>query len=224
MLHLHRINDKLAEASQKNKMNSSANAGTGTAVPAEPAAVPSPAAPVPAPAAAPAASQEAILSQALLRRYEEMLKLKRDLTGRFTSFQEQVCNAKEQTENLTKKRTAFLSELDEYLVQLEQTDTAFDPADQGRLALECRKLEQIRLAAVRLDLRMHAEKLTQLDIQNPLAGKKENVSFMHELHSLTFSQLANFGFALFFPLLCTLLLAALLISAAVILSMSGAFT
>ena len=120
----------------------------------------------------------------------------------------------------TFKYRKFASEFEEFYKKVEETDCEFDPADQKRLADTCRMIENIRMEVIRIQARGIPAATTPVN-ESTVPEKKEYS--MAELDSLTFSQLFRFGWALTMPLCIAVILAAILIGAAVILSFNGAF-
>lgn len=161
-------------------------------------------------------SQKTTLDHALLRRYDDLLRTKRDLSARLIREIENLRAGEEAAQFRAKLRNEF----EEFYKKVEETDCEFDPADQKRLADTCRIIENIRMEVIRIQARGIPAATTPVN-ESTVPEKKEYS--MAELDSLTFSQLFRFGWALTMPLCIAVILAAILIGAAVILSFNGAF-
>ena len=170
--------------------------------------------------AAAAVSQSATLNKALLRRYDDLLKSKRDLTGRLVAECEAVRHSHKNAGAVMEITESALKQLEEYLETVQKSDNDFDPADQRRLAEECRKIEMIRIEVIRLQARMK-----NLNESGSSSGGSNVASenLLMELDSLSVSQLFRFGWAVFLPLILAAVISAILISAAIILSYNGVF-
>ena len=165
-------------------------------------------------------SQSATLNKALLRRYDDLLKSKRDLTGRLVAECEAVRHSHKNAVAVTEITDAALKQLEEYLDTVQKSDNDFDPADQRRLAEECRKIEVIRIEVIRLQARLkNLNESGSSSVNNSVASE----NLLMELDSLSVSQLFRFGWAVFLPLILAAVISALLISAAIILSYNGVF-
>lgn len=203
MNNLYKIGDKISEAT------------TGKDVSAADQTSSSPAGHANAPV-----SQSATLNKALLRRYDDLLKSKRDLTGRLVAECEAVRHSHKNAGAVMEITEAALKQLEEYLDTVQKSDNDFDPADQRRLAEECRKIEIIRIEVIRLQARMK-----NLNENGSSSGSSNVASenLLMELESLTVSQLFRFGWAVFLPLILAAVISALLICVAIILSYNGVF-
>ena len=170
--------------------------------------------------AAAVASQSVTLNKALLRRYDDLLKSKRDLTGRLVAECEAVRHSHKNAGAVMKITESALKQLEEYLDTVQKSDNDFDPADQRRLAEECRKIEIIRIEVIRLQTR-----LKNLNECGSSSGNSSVASenLLMELDSLSVSQLFRFGWAVFLPLILAAVISSLLICAAIILSYNGVF-
>lgn len=165
-------------------------------------------------------SQSTTLNKALLRRYDDLLKSKRDLTGRLVAECEAVRHSHKNAGAVMEITESALKQLEEYLETVQKSDNDFDPSDQRRLAEECRKIEMIRIEVIRLQARMK-----NLNESGSSSGSSNVASenLLMELDSLSVSQLFRFGWAVFLPLILAAVISAILISAAIILSYNGVF-
>lgn len=204
MDNLYKIGDKITEASSG---KDAASANQNTAPSADKTNVS-------------AVSQSPTLSKALIRRYDDLLKSKRDLTGRLVAECELLRHNHEKARVMLETSESALTQLEEYLKTVQDADNDFDPADQSRLALECRKIENIRIEVIRLQT-----KLKNLSESGSATGNTGTGSgnLLEDFESLTLSQLFRFGWAVFLPLIIAAVTAALLIGAAIILSYNGVF-
>ncbi|MBR2426615.1 MAG: hypothetical protein IKB16_07730 [Lentisphaeria bacterium] len=161
-----------------------------------------------------------IFNKALLRRYEDLLRTKRDLTGRLVAECESLRCSQERANAVMEITTSTLKQLEEYLNIVRNTENNVNPENQTELAKECRKIENIRIEVIRLQARM--KKLADTDSAvGSMASSNGNV--LSDFDSLTFSQLFRFGWSLFLPLILASVLGAILIGAAIILSYNGVF-
>ena len=160
-----------------------------------------------------------ILGDALLRRYEDFLKTRRDLAARIVRETESLRLRQDEVQQEAEKIRQYLTQLDNLAVDVNATDEAVDPGNQAVFAAECRKIEHLRLELFRI-----AEQTKILAEKKKSDGTDSNaLSFLPLLDSLSFGQFAKAGFAFFFPLLAALIFSAFLIAAALILSFNGTF-
>ena len=220
---LHKISGKIAEAARPQQIHT-ANAPGQDVPSAPPSAEPQKNIPPavtfrPPSLPKPQGKSGSILGDALLRRYEDFLKTRRDLAARIVRETESLRNR--QAENLreAEKIKQYLSSLEEFTKIMESADESVDPGDQALFAAECRKIEHLRLELFRI-----AEQ-TEILSGRKTSGEKSTdaASILPVLDSLSFGQLAKAGFAFFFPLLAVLIFSALLLAAAIILSFNGMF-
>lgn len=161
-----------------------------------------------------------LLGDALLRRYEDYLKTRKDLSGRIVRESEALRIRQEELQREAEKIRIYLEQLEKFAETTSGTDDSVDPGDQAAFAAECRKIEHIRLELFRISDQ------TEALVCKKGSGKASSDAasdLLPLLDSLSFGQLARAGFAFFFPLLVTLILAALIIAAAFILSFNGVF-
>lgn len=224
---LHKISGKIAEASRSHVSPpppaENPWADTPAAVPPPvrtqteppPAAVPRSYGMTPEPSSKKSGS---ILGDALLRRYEDFLKTRRDLAARIVRETERLRTREEDLQRELEEIRSHLEQLKGFARETDSTDDSVDPGNQAAFAAECRKIEHLRLELFRIG--------GQTD---PADGKKaggkstDPASFLSLFNSLTFGQLARAGFAFLFPFLAVLVFAVLLLAAAIILSFNGAF-
>lgn len=204
MNNLYKIGDKISEASSGKETPAADHAATST----------------PANQNVSAASQSATLSKALVRRYDDLLKSRRDLTGRLVAECESLRHNHEKARAIMEVSDSALKQMEEYLKIVKDADNDFDPADQSRLAAECRKIENIRIEVIRLQSKMKNLSDPGTGSGNISAGSG---SLLEDFESLTLSQLFRFGWAIFLPLILAAVVSALLIGAAIILSYNGVF-
>jgi len=212
---LHKISGKIAEASRTPSSVSTPPDGSGD----DPSVTP-PAAPLPrTKEQSPGRTSGSLLGDALLRRYEDFLKTRRDLDARIVRDMEALRIRQEELQRESEKIRVYLEQLEKFAGATAGTDESVNPGDQAAFAAECRKIEHIRLELFRITEQTDA-----------LAGRKsfgeknsDTASLLPLIDSLSFSQLARAGFAFFFPLLVTLIIASLLLASAVILSFNGMF-
>jgi len=226
---LHKISGKIAEASRFSVSAPPEDPGTGSSgtppqVRSQEPPQGSPAADVPpSRAKGPVVQRKtsgSLLGDALLRRYEDYLKTRKDLSGRIVRETESLRLRQEELQREAEKIRAHLELLQNFAETTSDTDDLVDPGDQAAFAAECRKIEQIRLELFRI-----------ADQTEALAGRKGSgnansdtaESLLPLLDSLSFGQLAKAGSAFFFPLIVTLIFAALILAAAVVLSFNGMF-
>lgn len=226
---LHKISGKIAEASRPSVSAPPDNPWMES--PVTPPQVQSPEPPQGSPAAdvPPARVKEgpeqkktsgSLLGDALLRRYEDYLKTRKDLSGRIVRQTEALRARQEELQQEAEKIRTHLELLEKFAETTSDTDDLVDPGDQAAFAAECRKIEHIRLEVFRIS-----------DQTEALAGKESSGkangdtadSLLPLLDSLSFGQLARAGFAFFFPFLVTLILATLILAAAIVLSFNGTF-
>lgn len=226
---LHKISGKIAEASRSPLSTSATTDDHRSDSPV----LPPPAtsvrgnSPIPAAAVSPSRTKEqtplktagSLLGDALLRRYEDFLKTRRDLGARIVRESESLRIRQEELQKEAEKVRTCLEQLEKFREAAGDTDGSVDPGDQAAFAAECRKIEHIRLELFRIT-----------EQTNALSGEKssgekqfDTASFLLLFDSLSFSQLARAGFAFFFPLLVTLILSSLILAVAVILSFNGVF-
>lgn len=160
------------------------------------------------------------LNKALLRRYDDLLRTKKDLVGRLVSECETLRQNQENARSRMELTGSILKQMEEYLDTVQKADSDFNPEDQSRLANECRKIENIRIEVIRLQSRMKNLFAGDGGTENN-SGSPANI--LMELESLTLSQLFRFGWSIFLPLILTAVVSALLISGAIILSYNGVF-
>lgn len=224
---LHKISRKIAEASRPPV--SAPPDDPRTASPAAPPRVPVPVippapAPAPAPAAGPPpparkAASGSLLGDALLRRYEDYLKTRRDLAARIVRETESLRIRQEELQREAEQIRTHLELLERFADEAGDSDGSVDPGDQAAFAAECRKIEHIRLEVFRI-----AEQAGGAGgSKNPDSKNSDPASLLPLIDSLTFGQLAKAGFAFFFPLLVTLILMTLILAAVIILSFNGMF-
>ncbi len=158
-----------------------------------------------------------ILDAALLRRYEDYLKSRKDLETRLNQSLAQM-----QTEyDLISARAELINtvfqDLQNRLEQLEQSlpADADIPQKQSELASKCNLLEVIRLESIRSIARYQTNSWNSPSSSAGTTGNANGIDFA----SLSFSLLFKKGFALFLPLILALLLSSMLIALAYI----GAF-
>jgi len=231
---LHKISGKIAEAARQpnpppppqtdNPWAESPVAPPTSPLPPRETTVPPP---VPAPEAAP---QEApaptvkqqtrsILGDALLKRYEDFLKTRRDLAARIVRETAMLRTRQEELDREAEKIRRSLAQLEEFEKTANSADESVDPGNQALFAAECRKIEHLRLELFRI-----TEQTGQLTDGKKTDGKKaDTLDLLSVLDSLTFSQMARAGFAFLFPLLVVIVLAGLFLAAAIILSFNGMF-
>ncbi|MBO4490763.1 MAG: hypothetical protein J5944_05315 [Lentisphaeria bacterium] len=160
-----------------------------------------------------------ILGDALLRRYEDFLKTRRDLAARIARETEALRNRQEENQRESEKIRRYLANLEDFAKAVESSDESVDPGDQAVFAAECRKIEHLRLELFRIS------EQTEILAGKKISGEKSTdaSSILPVLDSLSFGQLARAGFAFFFPVLAVLIFSALLLAAAIILSFNGMF-
>lgn len=205
MDNLYKIGDKIAEASAVKE-----NGGTDAA----------PSAPAARSNVSVSGYSNPTLNKALLRRYDDLLRTKRDLVGRLVA----ECETLRQNQEIARTRMeltdSILKQMEEYLDTVQKADSDFNPEDQSRLANECRKIENIRIEVIRLQSRMK-------NLFSASGGTESNsgssADILMELESLTLSQLFRFGWSIFLPLILAAVVSALLICGAIILSYNGVF-
>ena len=205
MNNLVHISAAIAEASRKNQEAGAADAFDTSASAAETQenrmATP--------PASGPAQDKE-ILNEALQRRYDELQRMRLDLSARLAEETAKVQSA-------IRKKEELLRSLEDMRGILANAEKEFDCRDQTKLAAECRAAENVRLGLIRI-----APLLAEEETARKTAGGTGS-SLMTELRSLTFSQLAGTGWGFLFPLILSVIIAAVIIAAAVILSFNGMF-
>ena len=205
MDNLYKIGDKIAEASAVKE-----NGGTDAA----------PSAPAARTNVSVSGYSNPTLNKALLRRYDDLLRTKRDLVGRLVAECETLRQNQENARTRMELTDSILKQMEEYLDTVQKADSDFNPEDQSRLANECRKIENIRIEVIRLQSRMK-------NLFSASGGTESNsgssADILMELESLTLSQLFRFGWSIFLPLILAAVVSALLICGAIILSYNGVF-
>lgn len=205
MDNLYKIGDKIAEASAVKE-----NGGTDAA----------PSAPAARSNVSVSGYSNPTLNKALLRRYDDLLRTKRDLVGRLVAECETLRQNQETARTRMELTDSILKQMEEYLDTVQKADSDFNPEDQSRLANECRKIENIRIEVIRLQSRMK-------NLFSASGGTESNsgssADILMELESLTLSQLFRFGWSIFLPLILAAVVSALLICGAIILSYNGVF-
>lgn len=226
---LHKISGKIAEASrppvsasahtEKSRIDSPAAtpAVHGGEIPPTPAAAPVPPAMIKVPE--PSKTSGSILGDALLRRYEDFLKTRRDLAVRIVRETEKLHIRQEELQRESERIRTSLELLEKFAETTAGTDESVNPGNQTVFAAEYRKIEHIRLELFRIAEQTNAITGTKG------SGEKHGTadSLLPLLESLSFGQLAKAGFSFFFPFLVTLILSSLLLAAAIILSFNGMF-
>jgi len=189
---LHRISDHLSAAEKKEASLSGTVAETSDSKPTEPAAPLRPVEPEPH----------------IKARFEEMLRLKRDMTSRLT---EHVCRFSSESHLLDLRRKELddaSGKLEELLKQIESAPIPefSDPQFKSKLTDAIRMLENVRLEDIRV-----SAKITVSAASAESVTKEENgLSFA----SLTGGELFRKGFYFFLPLILIVLFSAILLSAA----------
>ena len=219
MNQLHKISGKIAEAARPG-VPEEIHPETVPENPWEEEPVPSP--PREQPAAPPAAAApKSILQDALIRRYDDYLRSRRDLADRIAQKLGDLRRESETLRDRLAETDRLCDGLDRHLHDIMENDPGFDPGDQIRLAAECRKIEHIRLELFR-SISGEAEAGGTDGNRAPASGYTAgHTNLFADMDSLTFGQLCRLGFALLFPLLAGLILAALLIAVGFLLSFSG---
>lgn len=217
---LHKISGKIAEASRPPiaaPQDNSRSHNIPAPPPAPVAAVTE--APLPQKGPEPRKTSGSLLGDALLRRYEDYLKTRRDLSARIVRETETLRIRQEELQREAERIRTNLEMLGTFAETTAATDDSVNPGDQAVFAAECRKIEHIRLELFRI-----AEQTDVLVNKKNSGGTSSDVSsLLPVLESISFGQLAKAGFAFFFPLIVTLILASLVLAAAVILSFNGMF-
>ena len=173
----------------------------------------------PSPAPSPAVSKQ--LSEALLRRVADYRTSRRDLSVRTAEtlawLDHEISESWRKVQELTPRREQ-LAKIAEELNQQSPLDT--DPsATQSLVAAESRKLDDLRLEVCRM-ITESAIPVTGNDTASRTAARTTSASPV-DLDSLTFGQLCRLGWGMFFPVIVTVFLAALLIGAAVVAAFNG---
>ncbi len=154
--------------------------------------------------------------RALQMRHEEYRKLKRDISTRYA---ESIAAMSEKLAGLNASTEAVNSALELITEKQREIDGLQEEWDNenytAELAAAMKTLENLRLELIRQNSRL-AEKTSGSGNGTTANGSS---SLLPELSSLSFKQLARMGFMFFSPLLITLLIVAIIIGAAVMMSM-----
>ena len=174
---------------------------------------------IPAPPPAPAVSKQ--LSEALLRRVADYRTSRRDLSVRTAEslawLDHEISESWRKVQELTPRREQ-LAKIAEELNQPSPLDTD-SSATQSLVAAESRKLDDLRLEVCRM-ITESSIPSNGNDAPARNAARTASASSV-DLDSLTFGQLCRLGWGVFFPVVVTVFLAALLICAAVVAAFNG---
>ncbi len=162
-----------------------------------------------------AKSRDRQFDRALQMRHEEYRKLKRDISARYA---ESIATMTEKLSSLNASAEAVNASLKLVTEKQHEIDALQDEWDTenytAEMAAAMKTLENLRLELIRQNSRL-AEKTSGGN--GGTAGVSS--SLLPELSSMSFKQLARMGFMFFSPLLITLLITAIIIGAAVMMSM-----
>ena len=164
----------------------------------------------------PAVSKQ--LSEALQRRVSDFRLSRRDLAVRIAEslagIDIEIADSERKLQELRPRREHLAS----IAAELNR-ETPLDvdgAATQSQIAAESRRLDELRLNACRMIAESGA---TTQNI--PIPAQKSSSFEGIDWGSVTFGQLCRIGWGVFFPVIVTVILAALLIGAAVIAAFNG---
>lgn len=174
--------------------------------------------PVPPPPPQPVVSKQ--LSEAMQRRVNDFRLSRRDLAVRvaesLAGIDWEIADSERKLQELRPRRERLASIAAE--LNRESPLDVDGAATQSQIAVESRRLDELRLDACR---KIAESTATTQNI--PIQAQKQKPSSFDgiELGSLTFGQLCRIGWGVFFPFIVSVIVAALLIGAAVIAAFNG---
>ena len=173
--------------------------------------------PAPPPPPQPAVSRQ--LSEAMQRRVNDFRLSRRDLAVRvaesLAGIDWEIAESERRLQELRPRRERLASIAAE--LNRESPLDVDGAATQSQIAVESRRLDELRLDACR---KIAESTATTQSI--PIQAQKQKTSpDAIDLGSVTFGQLCRIGWGVFFPFIVTVIAAALLIGAAVIAAFNG---
>ena len=209
--HLHKYNISVAANPSAETANPDAPAQNG--VPP----VPPPVSPLPPPPQ-PVVSKQ--LSEAMQRRVNDFRLSRRDLAVRvaesLAGIDWEIADSERRLQELRPRRERLASIAAE--LNKESPLDVDGAATQSQIAVESRRLDELRLDACR---KIAESTATTQSI--PIQAQRQKPSSFDsiDLGSVTFGQLCRIGWGIFFPFIVSVIVAALLIGAAVIAAFNG---
>ncbi len=172
--------------------------------------------PVPPPPPQPAVSKQ--LSEAMLRRVNDFRLSRRDLAVRvaesLAGIDRGIADAERMLQELRPRREQLASIAAE--LNMESPLDVDGAATQPQIAAASKRLEDLRLDACRMIVETGA---TTQNIQIP--PQKSSSFEAIDWGSVTFGQLCRIGWGIFFPVIVSVIVAALIVGAAVIAAFNG---
>jgi len=158
------------------------------------------------------------LSEAMQRRVTDFRLSRRDLAVRIAESLAGIDRGIEDSERLLQELRPRREHLASIAAELDR-ETPLDEdgaATQAQIAAASRRLDDLRLDACRMIAESGATTQTI-----PLPSQKAYPSDAIDWASVSFGQLCRIGWGVFFPLIVSIIVAALLIGAAVIAAFNG---
>ena len=172
--------------------------------------------PVSTPPPQPVVSKQ--LSEAMQRRVNDFRLSRRDLAVRvaesLAGIDCEIADSERRLQELRPRRERLASIAAE--LNKESPLDVDGAATQSQIAVESRRLDELRLDACR---RIAESSATTQSI--PIQAQKPSSFDSIDLGSVTFGQLCRIGWGIFFPFIVSVIVAALLIGAAVIAAFNG---
>ena len=206
--HLHKYNISIAANPSLETANPDAPAQNNNVPPVPP----------PPPPPQPVVSKQ--LSDAMQRRVNDFRLSRRDLAVRvaesLAGIDWEIADSERRLQELRPRRERLVSIAAE--LNKESPLDADGPVTQSQIAVESRRLDELRLDACR---KIAESSATTQSI--PIQAQKQKTSAFDsiDLGSVTFGQLCRIGWGIFFPFIVSVIVAALLIGAAVIAAFNG---
>ncbi len=204
---LHSISGQISEAaSRMHNPSDAAEAGSEETARTEAGSVPVPPAPV----------ADSARNAYLKPRYEELLRMKRDLSAQLHEAEARFSAEQSRFEAAAAERSGTAAELRAILSRLEKCRIPDFPDPDFKTALNeaLRTFENGRIELIRATVLHSGTETVTASAASPAKM---------DLSALTAGELMKKGFAFFFPLIVTVLLASLLLSLAFIIAWKVAF-
>lgn len=156
------------------------------------------------------------LDAALVRRFDDYLRSRKDLVARLTEHSAAFSAELDALRDRSARLDAALTHMNKRLQTLSSQEVRTPPASQSELAAICSELEVMRLETIRLVTTME---------QHAVSGRATPSSKHSPDHfdpaSLSFGQWCRAGFAFALPLLIAILLSAFFLSFAILAAFNG---
>ncbi len=152
------------------------------------------------------------------KQFEEYSRVRREQMLRLSEFSALLEAELSDSRQLVAEAEKLQILFDQFFQEINQLPETYDQVNEEPEKFNefNRNLEQARLVIVR-----HAAAVRKLLAYETGGGKHHNSSIVHEVASLTFLQLIRVGIGTAFPLILAIILAALIIGGAIVLTMGG---